>query len=75
KALPGVSGVDPLKLLISTQELTIDGLAVAKVLRQKYRIQVELAAPGIILAMMSIFHEGDDWERLYRALEELARDY
>lgn len=75
KTLPGVSGVDPLKVLISTQELSIDGLAVAKLLRQKYRIQLELAAPGIILAMMSIFHEEDDWERLYRALEELAWDY
>lgn len=75
KALPGISGVDPLKVLISTQELIIDGLALAKLLRQNYQIQVELAAPGIILAMMSIFHEGDDWERLYRALEELAWDY
>ena len=41
KALPGISGVDPLKVLISTQGLIIEGLALAKLRRQKYRIQVE----------------------------------
>ncbi len=74
-ALPGVAGVDPLKLWISIPGLIIDGIKVAEILRKRYQIQVELAAPGYILAMMSIFHLKEDWERLYRALHELAGIY
>jgi len=72
---PGVTGVDPLKVLISVRGLNIDGFRVSKLLRYQYGIQIELQDANIILAMVSMFHEKDDWEKLYRALVEIAARY
>lgn len=74
-SLPGVTGIDPLKVLISLDGWGLDGYTLADILRSDYNIQVELAEERIILAMMSIFHEAEDWERLYRALKALAGKY
>lgn len=67
-----VADKDPLKLLIDVRGLNVNGLQLSKILRQKYRIQVEFADIHYIVAMMSIFHNRQDWERLYGALSEIA---
>lgn len=72
---PGVTGVDPLKLLVSVKGLKIDGFKVSEILRCKYKVQVELQDKNFILAMVSMFHEKKDWEKFYKALAEIAITY
>lgn len=68
-----VKDIDPLKLLISVRDLDCDGGTIGRLLRQDYGIQVEWEAPRALLAMMSMFHEKQDWDRLYRALKDIAQ--
>lgn len=74
-SFPGVTGVDPLKVLINVEGLKLDGFMLSRILRSEYNIQVELAEPKIVLAMMSLFHRAEDWEKLYRALRSAAQKY
>ncbi len=71
----GTAEIDPLKILISVRGTSITGDQLAQILRQEYSIQVEMAAPDYILAMMSMFHRAEDWELLYQGLKEIAGKY
>ncbi len=73
--IPGTAEMDPLKLLINVRDIGITGDQLAQMLRQEYSIQVEMAAPNYILAMMSMFHRTQDWELLYEALKEIVGKY
>jgi lysine decarboxylase len=73
--LSGVVGVDPLKVGVSVQDLCISGDELAHLLRTDYQIQVELSDPGLVLAMFSMFHTEEDWERFYAAVKVLASKY
>lgn len=75
QAVAGVAELDPLKLLVSVQGTALNGYQFADLLRNKYRIQVELEDSNLILAMFSIFHEARDWERFYQALQAIAGTY
>lgn len=75
KSISGVQDFDHLKVLISVEGTELTGYKAAELLRQNYRIQVELAETNIILAMVSIFHKREDWERLYTSLKEIAERY
>lgn len=72
KQVPGVQDLDPLKVLIGTGDTGLTGWQLSQWLREKYKIQVEIADERYILALFSIFHQKTDWERLYRALEEIS---
>ena len=72
---PGVKAVDPLKVLIGVQGLGLTGYQVARLLREEHHIQVEMEDQKLILAMFSLLHEREDWERFYLALKELAIRY
>jgi len=71
--LPGVEAIDPLKVLISVDNLAEDGIAVAQRLSDEWNIEVEWKSRDIILAMMSIFHDKADWKRLYEALYQISQ--
>lgn len=73
--IPGVATIDPLKLAIYISDLSINGYEIAAILREEYKIQVELEDYNIILAMFSFLHEEEDWRRLYFALEEISQKY
>ena len=68
-----VNDLDPLKVLISVRDLDCGGNTIGRLLRQEYGIQVEWEAPRALLVMMSMFHEKQDWDRLYRALKDIAQ--
>lgn len=70
-----IVALDPLKLLISTRELSLNGVQLASLLRDKYQIQLELESEELIMAMFSLLHEQDEWERFYLALKEIAAQY
>ncbi|MDD3852743.1 MAG: aminotransferase class I/II-fold pyridoxal phosphate-dependent enzyme [Syntrophomonadaceae bacterium] len=71
----GVTGYDPLKLVVSFPGVTVSGREVAHQLREQYAIQVEMAQEKFILAMMSMFHEAAHWERFYQALKNVTAVY
>ncbi len=75
KDVIGVYEIDPLKVLVRVQGLSINGYELANILRREYKIQVELQEEAIILAMFSMFHRRSHWEKFYYALEQIARRY
>lgn len=75
KNYSSVAGLDPLKLLISIRGLDIDGYQLAELLCYKYNIQIEMQETNIILAMISMFHDREDWDKLYYALSEITEQY
>lgn len=75
KYIDGVSEIDPLKVLVSVNNLSINGYEVANILYKNYNIQLELSEESVILAMFSMFHTRDDWERFYYALKQIAIKY
>lgn len=72
---PGVAGADPLKILVVLDHISLNGWQVDHILRNRYGIQVEMADEHTVLAMMSMFHNRDDWERFYRGLESVSQEY
>lgn len=73
--IPGVQALDPLKVLIGVRDLSLTGYQVARLLRDEYHIQVEMAEPDLILAMFSLLHDRADWEGFYLALRDIAGRY
>jgi lysine decarboxylase len=71
----GVNAIDPLKVLIGVQGLSITGYMVAHLLREEHHIQVELEDQNLILAMFSFLHVREDWELFHLALNEIALRY
>lgn len=71
----GTAAFDPLKLLISTRELSLNGVQFAALLRDHYQVQVELAHNDLILAMFSLLHQRSDWERFYLAVKQIAAQH
>lgn len=71
----GVGGLDPLKITISLSGLSIDGFQMARIMRDNYGVQVELAEPHLVMAMMSIFHNREDWERLFQTVKNISLSY
>lgn len=73
--IPGVQGVDPLKIMVVFKDLALTGFEAARLLRERFHIQVELEDECKIMAMMSMFHQQDDWERFYRGLQAISKEY
>ena len=70
-----IKGIDPLKVLISMPGLQVSGYQMGNILKEKYHIQLEMETQHSILAMFSLLHDESDWERFYKALQEVAADY
>lgn len=66
--------LDPTKLCINVKELGITGYTAAKILREKYRIQVELSDYYNILAVVSIGDTKSTVSALVKALAAMAGD-
>jgi lysine decarboxylase len=73
--IPGVSGLDGLKVLIGMGDTGLTGYDLAQQLRDRYKIQVEIADHKYILAMFSIFHQEKDWDFFYQAVTKIAQSY
>ncbi len=67
-AVMSFDGRDPGKIVIVSNKDVIDSL------RDRYGIELEMAAEGYSLAMTSLSDDDEDLERLASALEELNRD-
>ncbi len=62
---------DPGKLVIYTGKSSINGNQLYTILREKYQLQMEMAARDYVIAMTSIFDSCHGMERLMEALEEI----
>jgi lysine decarboxylase len=71
---PGVFDLDVTKLVIDVTELGLTGYQVARLLNQKFKIQVEFADIDTILLITSIGNTLRDISRLITALESISRE-
>ncbi|AOY75472.1 aminotransferase class I/II-fold pyridoxal phosphate-dependent enzyme [Clostridium formicaceticum] len=68
-----IKGMDATKLWISMEQNQINGYQLEKKLRNKYGIQMELSNMYGILGVTSIANDGEDFEKLYEALTDIAK--
>lgn len=61
------------KIVISTAETNISGTELAKVLREKYKIETEMAYTDYAIAMTSVCDTDEGFNRLKNALSEIDR--
>ena len=59
------------KILISTSDTDISGYELAKLLREKYHIETEMAAPDYVLAYTSVCDTDEGFSRLTAALSDI----
>lgn len=67
-----IFAMDPTKIVIKSP---IGGIRLDKILREKYGLQVEMSDINNILALTSIGNDGESFERLYSALQEISAEY
>lgn len=70
-----VIGLDPLKLVVGLDKLNLNGYQTGRLLHETYGIDIEMSGEHFFLAMMSMFHERPDWEKLFYALEHISAQY
>ncbi|MBQ3852666.1 MAG: aminotransferase class V-fold PLP-dependent enzyme [Lachnospiraceae bacterium] len=59
------------KLIISARNTCITGKEIADILRDRYRIETEMAAPGFVLAMFTVCDEDFGYDKMADALIDL----
>lgn len=69
---PGVFDFDPTRLIITVKETGHTGYAVEKILRERYRIQVELSDLFNILINIFLSHRQEDIDTLCTVLNDFA---
>lgn len=67
----GIYDFDPSKLILSVRGMNMDGNELARILREKYQLELEMAAGSYALALTSIADSGQGFVRLKQALEEI----
>lgn len=63
--------MDPGKIVIGTGNSGLTGKELYDILREKYHLQMEMAAKDYVIAMTSVMDEQKDLERLISALDEI----
>jgi arginine/lysine/ornithine decarboxylase len=66
---------DPTKVTINFKKFGIPGTRIAEILRNDYKIQVELSDLYNILAMATIADEKEDYDKLYEAIYGISEKY
>ncbi len=67
-------GFDRSKVLISTEKSALTGPQLARILREKYRLETEMAAEGYVTAILTVCDTPEGFERLKEALLEIDRE-
>lgn len=63
------------KLLVFTDPDLLTGYKLADILRTEYKLEIEMAAPGYIIAMTSVTDSREGFSRLSTALNEIDDNY
>ncbi|WP_343247536.1 aminotransferase class I/II-fold pyridoxal phosphate-dependent enzyme [Diplocloster hominis] len=69
----GGEDLDPSKLLITTAGTNLNGKELSSLLRERYHLEMEMEAPGYVLALTSIADTKEGFQRLVQALMEIDR--
>ncbi|MBI2252260.1 MAG: PLP-dependent transferase [Armatimonadetes bacterium] len=69
---PGVDNLDLTRLTFSAKNLNFSGYEIEKILRNKYKIQIELSDLFNVIALITIGHSQEDLNYLIKALNDLA---
>jgi arginine/lysine/ornithine decarboxylase len=64
--------IDPCKVTLSGWELGLSGFDLAGMLREEFRIDVEMATDFYVLCLLTMGHEPGDIQRLLSALRQIA---
>lgn len=67
----GIYDYDRSKLILSLKGLPTGGTEISRILRDQYRIELEMEGADYILALTSVGDTQDGFERLVRALKEI----
>lgn len=59
------------KIVIITENTNINGKELSKILREQYKIEVEMSNTNYIIAMTSICDKRENFERLIKALKQI----
>lgn len=70
----GVFDYDRSKLLFSTRYASMTGSELAKILLEKYHIQVEMETGHYVLALAAVGDSEEGFERLCQAIEEIDQE-
>lgn len=62
------------KIVIITENTNINGNELAKILREQYKIEVEMANTNYVIAMTSICDKKESFERLIKALKQIDKN-
>lgn len=65
---------EPSKLVIATDQVSIQGRELADRLREAYRIETEMSCGDYVIAMTSVADDRNNFERLASALWEIDRE-
>ncbi len=65
--------LDISKIVVSTADVKLNGAELAQILREKYKIEVEMAYTDYIIAMTSVCDNRFGFDRLYSALSEIDK--
>lgn len=68
-------GYDETKLCVEIDKLSISGFDLYKILKDKYRVQIELAETYVFLLLFTIGSEQKDVDRIVEALTEISNMY
>lgn len=67
----GIFDMDLCKVLISTEKTCMDGAWLGEALRERYHLEMEMAAPGYVTAITSVMDREEGFDRLTEALENI----
>ena len=70
----GIFDYDRSKLILSTRYCSLTGKELAKILLEKYHIQVEMESEHYVLALAAVGDREEGFERLCQAIEEIDRE-
>ena len=66
---------DDSKILLSGQRLGLSGPSLARLLREHYRLEMEMASGHYVLALSSLMDTEEGFQRLYEACAEIERQF
>lgn len=68
-----MKGTDPGKAVISVMNTDMTGELLYRILREKYHLEMEMAADSYVLAMLTIMDDEEGYSRLQQALTEIDK--
>ena len=70
----GIFAYDRSKLIFSTRYASVTGIELAKILLEKYHLQMEMETEHYVVALTAVGDSEEGFERLCQAIEELDRE-